>query len=103
MIIYLLFFKFLVFQQRTKIGKNVLRKQKWRKKSEHSRKIATFADCFKRGYRIASFLAVTQNDNKKKSCVSKFPSLASTTIQQLNSQQFNNINGNQQQIQPSGS
>jgi hypothetical protein len=31
----------------TKIRKNVLQWQNWRKKSEHSRKNATFADCLR--------------------------------------------------------
>jgi hypothetical protein len=44
--------------------------QKWRKKSEHSRKNATFADCFERVMPtdflwIASCLAMTQSGNKE--------------------------------------
>ena len=35
--------------------------QNWQKKYEHSRKNTTFADCFKRSYWIASFLAMTQS------------------------------------------
>ena len=53
--------------------------QKWRKKSEHSRKNATFADYFERVYQhflwITSCLAMTQ---------------IASTIKQLNNQTVNN-------------
>ena len=59
--------------------------QKWRKKSEYSRKIATFADCFERAMStgflwIASCLAMTQSDNKK---VPRLEVPRQTTIQQI--------------------
>ena len=70
--------------------------QKWRKKSEHSRKNATFADCL----RIKGLTIICRPFDKLRD-LGSVPH--QTTIQQLNSQQLNKIHGNQQQIQPSGS
>ena len=75
-------------------------KQNWRKKSADSRKITTFADCL---CAEKDFIKSALRQAQGPLLVSRPEVPQSTTIKQFNSQQHNNINGNQQQIQPFGS